>query len=81
MISDKEFQKIKRAMLQPKPCILCMKARAEKQGAFLPFKAEEYGGKPGKGRAIVYGLCETRFARPDSIEAVEAALSIDRQTP
>jgi hypothetical protein len=61
------------ALLQP--CLTCGGEPAV-VGVFFPYaeKAARYGGRPGKGRAIAYALCEACSDADDRTEAAEQAI-------
>ena len=76
-VSKKDARRIKRAMRQRRPCILCGATELLHQGLFFPDRPEAWGGKPGKGRAYVYCLCTPCKAVPNWTTRVEARIQAD----
>jgi len=60
----------------PKPCLLCGTPAAY-SGVFTPTHPELWGGKPGKDRWYVYGLCEPCKSDPQCTLKVEANIMRD----
>ncbi len=60
----------------PKPCTLCGKP-ATYNGVFMPTHATLCGGKPGKSRWFVYGLCKRCKRDPQCTLKVEGKLMRD----
>jgi hypothetical protein len=54
---DRLAQIVNDSREQLSPCCLCQ-TPTHGRGLFLPTRAEEWGGMPGKCRALIYPLCE-----------------------
>jgi hypothetical protein len=65
-----------RTHINEKPCLLCGKPSTY-GGIFVPIGSmnQKLGALPGKGKVILYGLCEGCYDLPDRTERVDYKIS------
>jgi hypothetical protein len=73
-LSQKDGRRVKRALRELRPCLLCETFPPAYQAVFETDHPEPWGGTSGKRRLFVYALCARCEARPDVTLHVEARI-------
>ena len=76
-LSKKDAARVKRVLRQPRPCLLCGAFPPQNVCLFFPTQPELWGGQRGKGRVIIYALCNHCRSLPDHAFRAEARMMKD----